>query len=80
MRTYTQVDRLVDELSAPIFVLRMARAMEEHPKHGKSARRRAANARSQIRDVVEAAVRDGLLDTATTYWIPEAHHEVHRAD
>ena len=53
-------DAFVDELARPIFVLRMANAMDNN-KYGteaqrKGARKRATKARQEIRDLAESYV------------------------
>jgi hypothetical protein len=52
------VDQLVDKLAKPTYVLRMARPLEKdtNPAMGKSARRRAYNARREIRELVTTYV------------------------
>jgi hypothetical protein len=47
------VDQLLSQLYRPIYVLQMARALEDAPgPHGVGARKRAHNARCEIHDLI----------------------------
>lgn len=44
-------DKFIDNLARPMYVLRMARPLENHPTLGLGAKRRASKARQEIREL-----------------------------
>ncbi len=67
------IDELVDRMAKPVFVLRMARAMEENrwasKPQRKGAEKRAEKARTEIRDLID----DFVVSHPNAYPIGHVH-------